>query len=215
MFGDFFKRKKKPEQSNDDWKSKLLWLPVGHTDNPFPEEVLDCRSVALTLWSATKYKSVADSFNRLRSSDGKELRGKLPENPMVTDCNLRFPYDGQHHEGPMYVAKQMEDKWDFYAYDGRLYVRRSWTGHLSYVAELEYSRDVVNVKRIHSDCKEPGFAIAALHFLITTHLGRTLIPFPILPAFPKTAAEQIALMAFSNWGRRAQFGHYIKLQPSS
>jgi hypothetical protein len=219
MFGNFFNRKKKPVQSNDDWKSKLVWLPVGHPDNPFPEEVLDCRAVALTFHSATKDQSIAESFNRLRSSDGTESRGKLPENSMVVDCELRFPYDGQHHEGPMYVARQMEDKWDFYAYDKRLYVRRSWTGQLTHVAELEYSSDVVLVKRIRCEpntvFKEPDFAITQLHFLITTHLGRTLIPFPILPDFPKTGMEPIALMAFNSYGRRAQFGRYIKLRSKS
>jgi hypothetical protein len=53
MFGNFFNRKKKP-QTNDGWKSKLVWLPVGQTDNPFQKEVLDCRAVALSFTSATE-----------------------------------------------------------------------------------------------------------------------------------------------------------------
>lgn len=188
---------------------------MGHKDNPFQEEVLDCRAVALSFFSTTKDEAVARSFNNLRKSDGSESRGKLPDQAIIVDCELRFPYSGQHNDGPIFIAKAMEDKWDFYAYDNRLYVRRSWTGQLTHVAELEYSSDTVAIRRIHCEpntvFNTHDFAVAQLHFLITTHMGRTLIPFPILPDFPRTAAKATALMAFTTYGRRAQFGRYIKL----
>ena len=215
MFGDFFKQKKEPAPSQDDWESKLVWLPFGHSSNPFQEEVLDCRAVALSFLSTTSDKSVAENFNRLRRSAGSAVRGQLPEQAIVTDCALRFPFNGQHNDGPVFVAKEMEDKWDFYTYDNRLYSRRSWTGQLTHVAELENSSDAVILKRIHCEpntvCNERDFAIAQIHFLITTHMGRTLIPFPILPDVPRAATKATALMAFTMYGRRSQFGHYICL----
>ena len=215
MFGDFFKRKKEPAPKQDDWEAKLVWLPVGHAENPFQEEVLDCRAVALSFLSMTKDASVAENFNQLRNSSGSEVCGRFPDQAMAVDCELRFPFSGQHDDGPVFVARAMEDKWDFYTYDNRLYVRRSWTGQLTHVAELEYSSDAVIVRRIHCEphtvFHEHEFAIAQLHFLITTHMGRTLIPFPILPDIPKAAAKATALMAFTMYGRRAQFGHYITL----
>ena len=215
MFRDFFKRKKEPALEQDDWEAKLVWLPVGHSDNPFQEEILDCRAAALSFYSTTEDINVAESFNQLRRSNGSEARGLLPEQAIVADCELHFPFNGQHDDGPVFVAREMEDKWDFYTYDNRLYVRRSWTGQLTHVAELEYSPDAVIVRRIHCEpntvYNEEEFAIAQLHFLITTHMGRTLIPFPILPDFPRTAAKSIALMAFTMYGRRSQFGHYIHL----
>ena len=215
MFGNLFNRKKEPVSKQDDWESKLIWLPVGHSGNPFQEEVLDCRAVALSFLSTTSDKSVAESFNHLRTSDGSESCGKLPDQAIAVDCELRFPFNGQHNDGPVFVAREMEDKWDFYTYDNRLYVRRSWTGQLTHVAELEYSADAVIVKRIHCEpntvFNEKDFAIAQLHFLIATHMGRTLIPFPILPDVARTATKAVALMAFTSYGRRSQFGHYIKL----
>src|SRR4029077_13808675 len=117
MFDRFFKRKKEPTPWQEDWESQLVWLSVGHAANPFPQEVLDCRAVALSFLSTTSDKSVAESFNRLRQSDGSEVRGRLPEQAIVTDCALRFPFNGQHNDGPVFVAKEMEDKWDLYTYD--------------------------------------------------------------------------------------------------
>jgi hypothetical protein len=214
MFGNFFNRKKPAPPEENDWESKLIWLPAGHANNPFPEEVLDCRAVALNFLSMTKDESVARTFNSLRNSDGRDLKEQLPKDSLRIDCKIQFPYNGQHNDGPMFLAREMEDKWDFFTYSNLLYVRRSWTGQLTHVAELEYSSDTVIVKKIHCETntvfKNPNFAVAQLHFLIVTHLGHTLIPFPILPDFPKSDAKSIALMGFSSYGRRAQFGQYIK-----
>jgi len=213
VFSGFFKRKKQPAPSKDDWEQELVWLPVAHPENPFPVEVLDCRAVALTFLSTTSDKSVAECFNRLRASDGREMVGCTPDGSIQADCILRFHFNGQHNDGPIFLAREMEDKWDFFAYDSRLYVRRSWTGVLTHVAELEYSSDAVVVHRIYCEQNtafgDPAFAVAQLYFLISTHLGRTLQPFPIPKDFPRTAGKPIALMAFNSYGRRAQFGAYL------
>jgi hypothetical protein len=109
----------------------------------------------------------------------------------------------------------MEDKWDFYAYERRLYVRRSWTGQLTHVAELDYTPDAVVIRRVHCETNtiygNREFGVAQLHFLITTHMGRTLIPFPIPPDFSRTDVKNIALMGFNAYGRRSQFA--APLQP--
>lgn len=213
MFDRFFKRKKEPAPKKDDWEAQLVWLPVGHPSNPFRQEVLDCRAVALSFLSTTNDKNVADTFIRLRKSDGSEVRGLLPEQASVAECELRFPYNGQHNEGPVFVANEMEDKWDFYAYDNRLYIRRSWTGKLVYVAELEYSSDAVVVRRIYYESQmlydDQSLAIAQFQFLITTHLGRTLMPFPIPPVFSRKLTKAIAVDGFGSYGRRAQFAAYV------
>ncbi len=49
------------------------------------------------------------------------------------------------------------------------------------------------------------FAAKQLHFLIATHLGRAVMPFPIPPGFPRAGAKSIALAGFNAHGRRAQF----------
>ena len=210
----FFKPRKVPAPRQEDWEAKLVWLPVGHPSNPFREEVLDCRAVALSFLSTTKDKSIAESFNRLRTSDGSDVRGLMPEEAIVAECELRFPYNGNHNDGPVFIAREMEDKWDFYAYDNRLYVRRSWTGQLTHVAKLEYAQDAVVVRRIHCEPNtvfgDREFAIAQVNFLISTHMGRTLLPFPIPPEFPRTAAKSVALMGFGSYGRLSQFGAFVR-----
>jgi hypothetical protein len=216
MFEKFFKAKNEPQPPpKEGWEQKLVWLSVGHPENPFKQEILDCRSVALTFTSLTSDKSIAENFNRLRKSNGEELRGQLPEKTIVADCQLQFPYNGQHNDGPISLAREMEDKWDFYTFDNRLYIRRSWTGKLIHVAELEYAEGVVIVRRIHADSssafEDAEFAVAQVYFLIATHLGKALLPFPISRSFPRNDVKNIATAGFSSYGRRAQFGSYTKV----
>lgn len=103
-------------------------------------EVLDCRAVALHFVSTTSDESVAQSFSRLRASEGSEVRGCLPEAALQAECYLCFPCQGHPTDGPICLAAAMEDKWDFFAFDRRLYVRRSWTASLTYVAGANRSQ---------------------------------------------------------------------------
>jgi hypothetical protein len=216
MFNRFFKRKEQPAPAKDDWEQKLVWLPAGHPQNAFATEVLDCRSVALNFTSTTSDKSIAESFNRLRASNGRELIGRGPEDAIHVECTLSFPYSGERNDGPIFIAQEMEDKWDLLAYGNSLYVRRSWTGLLAYVARLEYSSNAVVVNQIDCDrntaFNDPDLAVDQLHFIISTHLGRAIQPFPIPLDFPRTGAKAIALMGFGSYGRRAQFGAYLNRQ---
>jgi hypothetical protein len=219
VFKGLFKRKRSPEPARDDWQQKLVWLPAGHPENPFPAEVLDCRAVALTFFSTTSDSGVAESFGQLRASDGRELCGRTPDAAIHCECVLRYPSNGAQKDGPLSLARQMEDKWDFFEYDNHLYVRRSWTGALTHVAELEHSADAVVIRRIHCDRNtvfdEPSFAVAQLHFLITTHLFGTLQPFPVLSDIPRAATKAIALMGFNSYGRLAQFGNLSQSTPTA
>jgi len=191
------------------WADELVWLEPGDPKNPFDYEVLDCRSVALGFTAATSDQSIAESFNRLRTDDGRSSVGTLPEDSFSVDADLRFPYNGAREDGVIFFAKEMEDKWDFYAYDSRLYIRRSWTGALLYVAELRYTDSEVIVEKIHSDretvYENSEYARAHLQFLITTHFGSAQMPFPTPPGIEKSERKDIALIGFSTYGRRAQF----------
>ena len=197
----------------DAWVQELVWLPADAPENPFDREVLDCRAVALGFTATTSDKSIAESFNRLRADDGKSCIGTLPEDNFTVESDLRFPYNGTREDGVIFFAKEMEDKWDFYAYDSRLYIRRSWTGSLLHVAELRYTGSEVIVDKIHSDRQsvysDPAFAREHVRFLITTHFGSTQMPFPIPPGIQKSETKDIALMGFSSYGRRAQFARQL------
>lgn len=113
------------ESDPDAWVSELVWRAVADNENPFDREVLDCRVVALGFTSVTSDRKIAKSFSRLRADDGRGSVGMLPENVFSVDADLRFPYNGDREDGVIFAAKEMEDKWDFYVYDARLYIRRS------------------------------------------------------------------------------------------
>ena len=214
MFDWLRKTRKAKAPSNDDWEKKVVWLPADHPDNSFKEEVLDCREVALGFWSATNNPDVAKSFSDLRKSDGRECVGKLPERAMLFDCELSFPYDGRDTDGCFFRARAMEDKWDFFSFDYKLYVRRSWTGRLIHVAECAFSSNTVRIHRIYSEpntvFEDRDYGVSQLHFLIASHLNGKLIPFPIPPEFTREATKAIALMGFNDYGRRAQFATFAR-----
>lgn len=197
------------DAQSESWVEELVWRSAGDKQNPFDCEVLDCRAVALGFTAMTADKKIAESFNRLRLDDGKACIGKLPENCFTCDSALRFPYNGERQDGVIFSAKEMEDKWDFYVYDSRLYIRRSWTGMLLHVAELRYTDSEVIVEKIHSEKDtvygDPEFARAHVRFLITTHFGQTLMPFPIPPGMSHSERRAIALTGFSSYGRRGQY----------
>lgn len=201
------------EADPDAWVSELVWQDASDPENPFGKEVLNCRAVALGFTASTTDRNIAESFNRLRADDGRGCVGMLPENGFSIEADLRFPYNGDREEGVIFSAKEMEDKWDFYACESRLYIRRSWTGVLLHVAELRYTDTEVVIEKIHSGRDtvfgDPDFARAHVHFLIATHFGSNLIPFPIPPGMPRTERKSIALAGFSSYGRRAQFAAYI------
>lgn len=211
MFGSLFKKR---QPRNNEWVKQLVWLPVGHPSNPFPKEALDCRPVALKFWSATQNPGVAETFGALRNSDGRDLIGKMPESAVPFDCDLQFPAEGEKCEGPLFKARQMEDKWDFFHFDSRLYMRRSWTGRLLHVAECSFDKGTVRISRFYSEPKnvfeDRNYAIARIHFLVTSYLLGKPVPFPIYPEMPRAATEAIALTGFNDYGRRAQFAAFCE-----
>jgi hypothetical protein len=199
--------------SESDWASRLVWLEPGSSDSPFPNRVLDCRSVALGFTATTSDPAIATKFVESRKDDGRGLIGCLPPNTFTVKCDLRFPYDGKRDEGVIYAAREMEDKWDFFVYSSRLYIRRSWTGQLVHVAEISYTDSEVVISCVHSSHEivhgDPEYAKAHIKFLIVTHLGNQMLPFPIPPGTDQNDKRAIALGGFSSYGSRAQFAHFL------
>src|ERR1700682_3897273 len=109
--------------ADDSTFTTLTWL--GPDENPFHLRVLDCRPFSTTMISATKDAAIAARFSQLRSASGEEHRGRHPEDAVVARCELSYPCNGESRDGPLFVAQQMEDKWDIYLYDGHLYFARS------------------------------------------------------------------------------------------
>jgi len=158
------------------------WLAPSDAQNPFGLEVIDCRSVALTMVSATPDPQTVANFFGLRGSDANEVAAKDLNETLAVDCRFSIAYDGQFVDGPIFLAPEMEHKWDIYAHGGKIYVRRSWTGIVVHVAEIEEAEaGRLSLRSLTCEAGPvfgvPEFAVAQLHFLLSIYLERQLRPF--------------------------------------
>jgi hypothetical protein len=106
----------------------LKWLE--RDQNPYTVRCLDVRSFTTTMISTAVDQKQAQKFKELRTSMGKHLGGKLPDDMSHVDCQLVYPHQGATRDGPLFLAKEMEDKWDVFLFDGALFFTRSWSGVL-------------------------------------------------------------------------------------
>lgn len=95
---------------------ELVWLE--REQNPFNVRCLDVRSFTTTMISTAADQRQAIQFRELRNSKGEEYIGKTPENSSHIECQLRYPHQGATRDGPLYMAKEMEDKWDVFCMRG-------------------------------------------------------------------------------------------------
>ena len=73
---------------------------------------LDCRVFSQSMLSVTEDPNIAARFCALRKSTGEQHIGKLPPNTVTVQCDLSYPYSGEIKDGPLFIAEEMEDKWD-------------------------------------------------------------------------------------------------------
>jgi hypothetical protein len=202
-------RGKERAVAQDDLFSRLAWLEPDQ--NPFGLRVLDCRPFSTAMISATKDPSIAARFGQLRHATGEEHRGRSPEDAVVVRCDLSYPFNGESRDGPLFIAQQMEDKWDIYLCDGHLYFARSWTGELVFRARIEFKETVAVVSEIAASrakvLDEPALAVRVVDFLMKTHLYRKEAPHPFPQGLPEDK-KTLALYSFSEYGRWAFFGSF-------
>jgi hypothetical protein len=103
-------------------------------------------------------------------------------------------------EGYLFRAAQMEEKWDIYHWAGRLFVARSWTGHLNYSARIQGDGKLLHVDEITTLKPSVDYARKELHFLLRSHVQALLMPAP-LPVQDMTDPE--------NRGEKALAGHHL------
>jgi len=209
LFGNKPARATGTSGTDDDVFNDLRWIEA--SDNPFGIRVLDCRSVALGLTSTTGDMAVAQRFLELRSSLGTEYLGQMPSNAIEAECDLNYPSGGGHSsDGPLFIAGEMEDKWNIYLHAGCLYFARSWTGILVSRARLKLVGAFAYVDRIDVDrhtADDPDVAIGHVDYLIKSHIFDKIAPHPV-PKKVDPIEREIALYSFSLYGRRGQFASY-------
>jgi hypothetical protein len=201
------KLKTKPKP--DDQPAKPRWLAADQT--PFGIEVLDCRPLTQTMLAVTGSFDIATNFTTSRQADGRDYVGKEPADARVIECRLRYPFSGSKPPaGPLFKAAEMEDKWDLYVYDDTLYCVRSWTGDLLYSARARFGDGEFGLEemRFAGNAGElPQYSVRALDFLIKSHVYNLGVPHPLVDASTRDP-EQLAVMSFSVFGRRAWFGAF-------
>jgi hypothetical protein len=109
----------------------------------------------------------------------------------------------------------MEQKWDIYLYDDRIYFCRSWTGILTYVAEFSVGDSSLKIPRVWVSGDSPqtkDFAIRDIDYLIKSHLYRRRVPHP-LPNELSPNPRDVGLYSFSQYGNMCSFGTFEDTLP--
>ena len=187
------------------------WLAEDDVANPFNVGGFDCLAFVRSMRAVTQDQKIAESFLTLRYTVGAEYKGKLPEQAVELACDLRYEYAGEVAEGILYKSSQMEEKWDIYLYDNRIYFCRSWTGALSFVAEFSTTGSEIVISRIRAagepEETESGFAIQQVDYLIKSHLFRRPVPHPLPQNLPREP-EAVGVYSFSQYGNVCCFATY-------
>lgn len=184
------------------------WLKKGEAGNPFVLDGFDCYAFVSSMLSTTKDTEVANSFVSLRSADGQTMRGSLPNDHVEIPCALSYRYSGETIDGILFKSEVMEEKWDIYLYDSRVYFCRSWTGSLTLVAEITPTENSLTVSRVWSSrSEEPKLAIQQVDYLIKSHLYKLRVPHPLPSELPREQ-KAVALYSFSQFGRLCCFGSF-------
>ena len=213
MFNKWFNRKKrKPESESellkiDSNQYSFRWLELGENDNPFNKKVLDVSSYTRTTMAFTTEKLIAEKYNELRGSLGKELIDFDTSNFNKTTANLEYPHSGEKLEEIAFKADSMDCKWDIYAYNDFFFFSRSWDGELIYKARYNITRNKIVIPEIFfNNFSSDNEAKNDVHFLMKSHAIGQAFPH-LIPNKLKTESE-IAQWSFVKFGNRAYYATY-------
>lgn len=192
---NWFKKKMKKKE-----EYSFQWIEIGK-DNPFNKRILDVRSLTWNVVATTKDKSVAESYNHLRNSNGQEYIGIDIENGDTIDTILEYSHNGEALEGIVFKSDSMDCKWDIYIYNNIFYFTRSWLGELVYKAHAEVLADRIVIHKIEFPQEiAPELAKSDIHFLLKTHAMGQVLPHQVPNYFDSDM--DIALYSFRQFGNK-------------
>ena len=212
-----------------DTEPQCRWLSAADYQNPYGIDGYDCVPYVSERFTSTADPEIAESFVRLRETEGLEYVNQLPPEAIELRSNLAYPIQGGVVEGSFFKASAMEEKWDAYSYHGRLYFARSWTGMLAYVAEFKISAiepgafavapgatSAVCVNRFwiaggQADADE-AFLVRQLDYLIKLFLFHLRVPHP-LPGNLARDPDTVGAYSFNQYGNMCWFGSYEDTLP--
>ena len=198
----------RPAAAESDAAPPPRWLLKSDPGNPFTVDGCDCLAFVSSMLSTTKDPEVAASFVALRSADGSAVHGALPEDAQEIACSMSYEHSGETRDGVLFRAAAMEEKWDIYLHEGRVYFCRSWTGRLALVAQITTAENGLHIARLWAPrSMDPRLATQQLDYLVKSHLYRWRVPHP-LPSDLALEPRAIALYSFSQYGRLCCFGTF-------
>ena len=175
------------------------WYDPG-PENPFGIRVLDCRPLTWHVVATTKDKAIAERYNYLRRSDGKDLVSAPINDSIRCRVSLKFPHNGAALEGIVSKADSMDVKWDIYIYDSIFLFARSWTGELCYRAVATVGPSEIHITEIECQRSEANIAASNVYFLMGTHAMRRVLPHRLPEGTPEDPM-MIATLSFSLFGK--------------
>jgi hypothetical protein len=183
------------------------WYDPG-PENPFGIRVLDCRPLTWHVVATTKDKSVAERYNCLRHSDGKDLIRSPINDSVRCPVSLKFPHNGAALNGIVFKADSMDVKWDIYIYNSIFLFARSWTGELCYRAVAAVGPSEIHITEIECSSSEAKIAAAHVYFLMGTHAMRRVLPHRL----PEGTPEDPMTMATLSFNLFGKFGCYASFE---
>ncbi len=201
IFDRFFRKKAKAAPVTDE---EFRWYDPG-PENPFGLRFLDCRPLTQTVSSWTKDPQIAERYDQLRHSDGKDLINAVIPDAVRCPAALVFPHDGTARDGGVFKSPEMEVKWDVYLYDSVFLFARSWTGELQFRAFAEIEESEIRITSVECQAVDRELAASHVFFILATHVLKRVIPHQ-LPAGPIPLSDKnIAVRSFGLFGRYAWY----------
>lgn len=191
--------------------ASVQWRAKDDPENPFDANGYDCLAFVRSMLSTTQDPAVANSYVAQRASDGRDRIGLFPPDTVALDCRLAYALDEAIDDGAVFKASHMEEKWDIYLYEDRLYFCRSWTGALSFVAHCTTTDNQLLITQIMASSSGTGMdyrhTVRQVDYLVRSHLMRQAIPHP-LPAGMDRDPKAVGLFSFSQYGWVCCFGTF-------
>lgn len=169
----------------------------------------NCYKSAIGTISTTSSEKIAKEFLIQRNSDGQLYRGDNPENAFTH--KVKFSYDRAQHppEGVIFRAEEMEDKFDLYHYDSKIYISRSWTGELVIVVGLKFHDTGFELTTINDKLqKSSEYSLKYVDFVIKSHCFNIINVHPLPEEMKQSEPEEIAKFSFAEFGRRGWYATF-------
>jgi hypothetical protein len=191
----------------------LDWLEAD--SNPFGIRMLDIRSVTWNVVSSTSDQAIVTRFLSTRGSSGEEFVGRHANHGREIPCSLSYPFVPDFSEGPLFVARVMEDKWDVFIQELLIRVARSWTGELRFIGRIrphEASDRLMIIDQVEAATDDGALDhVQAIHdfdFVMKAYVLGRVVPNTVPLTFRAKAKEAMALYSYSVHGRRATFATF-------